>query len=261
MNTLPLNILAFFAHPDDETMLCGGTLALLSQIGARVHLMVSTRGEGGEMGEPPVCSREELGKVREAELRCAAQALGISSLILLDYIDPLIGPDNQLYPFTENRDELVQKVVEEIHKTGAQVLISHGVNGEYGHPAHQLVYQAAEQAVRQMGSSAPLLYTAQGFFAESPYPRLLNVDAPAHLLLDVNPVLTQKTDAALCHLTQHGLFVRFMSTLSGRKFSVPEVVQPIESLTRVYPPFDGSQPLPHDVLADLLLQSGLARQP
>ncbi len=49
-----MNILAFFAHPDDETMLCGGTLALLARAGARVHLLIATRGEGGENGEPPV---------------------------------------------------------------------------------------------------------------------------------------------------------------------------------------------------------------
>ena len=49
-----LDVIAFFAHPDDETMLCGGTLALLDSLGARVHLLVATRGEGGEMGEPPL---------------------------------------------------------------------------------------------------------------------------------------------------------------------------------------------------------------
>ena len=46
-----MNILAFFAHPDDETMLCGGTLALLAQNGASVHYLCATRGEGGELGE------------------------------------------------------------------------------------------------------------------------------------------------------------------------------------------------------------------
>ena len=43
-----MNILVFFAHPDDETMLCGGTLALLAQAGAKIHFVCATRGEGGE---------------------------------------------------------------------------------------------------------------------------------------------------------------------------------------------------------------------
>lgn len=50
-----MNLLAFFAHPDDETMLIGGTLALLSQAGFDVHYLCATRGEGGELGEPLIC--------------------------------------------------------------------------------------------------------------------------------------------------------------------------------------------------------------
>ena len=41
-----MNVLAFFAHPDDETMLCGGTLAILARHGAAVHYLCATRGEG-----------------------------------------------------------------------------------------------------------------------------------------------------------------------------------------------------------------------
>jgi len=59
-----VNVLAFFAHPDDETMMAGGALALLARSGARVHYYCATRGEGGETGEPPVCTIPELGDVR-----------------------------------------------------------------------------------------------------------------------------------------------------------------------------------------------------
>src|SRR5512133_890895 len=97
-----MNVLAFFAHPDDETMLIGGTLAILAQNGVRVHYVCATRGEGGEVGVPPVCEPEALGDIREAELVCAVQALGGLSLTFLGYVDPRVGPDNALYPFTEN---------------------------------------------------------------------------------------------------------------------------------------------------------------
>ena len=43
-------ILTIIAHPDDETMLSGGTLALLARAGAEVHYLCATRGEGGEVG-------------------------------------------------------------------------------------------------------------------------------------------------------------------------------------------------------------------
>ena len=76
-----MNILAFFAHPDDETMLTGGTLALLAKRGANIHYVCATRGEGGEIGEPPVTTIQELGETREKEQAIrdwAARRAGVS---------------------------------------------------------------------------------------------------------------------------------------------------------------------------------------
>src|SRR3990172_7423266 len=105
-----MNVLAFFAHPDDEAMLAGGTLALLARSGAQVHYLCATRGEGGETGEPPVCSIEELGQVREQEMVCAVQALGGRSLTFLGYEDPRIGPEEQLFAYTDNLTLLAGQV-------------------------------------------------------------------------------------------------------------------------------------------------------
>lgn len=253
-----MNVLAFFAHPDDETMLCGGTLALLASQGAQVDVLIATRGEGGEMGEPPLCTRAELGAVREAELRCAVQTLG-GRLLLMDYLDPVVGPDNTLYPFTEDFDALVEQVMQAARETRADVLLAHGVNGEYGHPAHKLAHQAAWRAVQNLGDEAPLFYTIQGQFADHPYPRLANADAPAHLVLDVTPVLAQKTAAALCHRTQHNLFVRHRSEQAGRQLSVPETVMALESVTRAWPAVEDGGPT--DPFTSLLLASGQAHRP
>lgn len=252
------NVLAFFAHPDDETMLIGGTLALLAQAGASVQLVIATRGEGGEMGDPPVCTREELAQVREAELRCAAQALGAASLTLMNYIDPLIGPEDTLFAFTDNVDELAEQLQSLLQSMQVNALITHGVNGEYGHPAHQLVYQAAERAMQRAEQPGLLWYTVQGIFDDHPMPRLANEDTPAHLIIDVQPVLEQKTAAALCHRTQHALFVRHGSETAGRPVSVPEIIQPLESLHRVLPAADPNGEV-QDPLADLLRASGRVR--
>jgi hypothetical protein len=70
-------------------------------------------------------------------------------------------------------------------------------------------------------------------------------------------VLQQKTEAALCHATQHALFVRQQSKEAGRALSVPEVILRVESLHRVSPPVEGSEEV-HDALADLLWTSGSA---
>jgi LmbE family N-acetylglucosaminyl deacetylase len=267
---MSLDILAFFAHPDDETMLCGGTLALLAQAGARVHILIATRGEGGEMGEPALCTREQLGQVREDELRCAAQALGAHSLGLLNYCDPVVGPEDSLFAFTDNMEQLAQEVTDAVIQYHASAVITHGMNGEYGHPAHVLSHQAVRTAVENLGENRIgnhrigdhrlLLYTVQGMFAEHPYPRLANQDTPAHLVIDVSPFLPHKTQAAFCHRTQNALFVRHRSEEAGRLLSVREVVMNVESLHRVLPPVGENGAL-HDALSDLLWASGLARQP
>ncbi|MEJ5312796.1 MULTISPECIES: PIG-L deacetylase family protein [Anaerolinea] len=254
-----MNILAFFAHPDDETMLCGGTLALLARAGAQVHLLIATRGEGGENGEPPVCSREELGEVRAEEMRCAAKQLGAASLRFLSYIDPLVGPDNTLYAFTEDEETLTAELVEALQAVHAEALISHGSNGEYGHPAHRLCHRAARKAIERLGTQAPLFYTIQATHPEHPRVRLANPEDPAHLILDTQSVHDIKVAAALCHRTQHALFIRNTSRELGRPVTVPEVIRDWESLHRVYPPVHR---LPvEDELTNLLRATGSARDP
>ena len=245
-----MNILAFFAHPDDETILAGGTLSLLASSDAQVHYLCATRGEGGETGEPQVCTEEQLGEVREGELVCAVGALGGRSLTFLDYIDPRAGPGEELYAYTEDLTMLAGQVAATIRQFVIDVVITHGSNGEYGHPAHQLTYQAALVAVLSFGESAPLLYTVAASFPEHPRPRLANADDQAHLVLDVTPALPQKERAALCHRTQHALFVRRASEEAGRPMSVPEVLMRLESLHRVHPPAKGK---PKDNLSQLLI--------
>jgi LmbE family N-acetylglucosaminyl deacetylase len=225
-----MNIIALFAHPDDETMLAGGTLALLAQNGASVHYLCATRGEGGEIGEPPLCTQEQLGEVREKEMACAVQALGGRSLTFLDYVDPRVGADNTLFAYSDNLTELVEQVAAQIRQFDAQIVISHGSNGEYGHPAHLLTHQAAHMAIESLDGGGPGFYTTAAIFPEHPRPRLANPDDPADLILDVTPALDQKTQAALCHRTQHALFVRRASEEAGHSLSVPEVIMKVESL-------------------------------
>lgn len=248
------NLLALFAHPDDETMLCGGTLALLAGAGVRVHFACATRGEGGEMGEPPVAAREALGQVRSQELACAVRALGASSLCFLDYIDPLVGPDEALYPFTGDMEGLVLQILAKIDETGSNALLTHGSNGEYGHPAHILLHQAARAAVSRAANPIAM-YTVQACFEGHPKPRLANPDDPADLVIDVRPYLAQKIRAADCHRSQHALFVRRTSERLGRRVEIPEVVMQVESLHRVR--FTGEAELQDD-LFEVIQQTGLA---
>lgn len=248
---MPPTILTFFAHPDDETMLAGGTLALLAMHGAQLHYLCATRGEGGETGEPPLCAQESLGAVREQEMVCAVQALGGRSLTFLGYTDPLVGADGSLHPYTDDLTTLAGQVAASIRQYHPQAVITHGVNGEYGHPAHVLTYQAASIAVQSLGEAAPVLYCVSAAWDGHPRPRLANRDQRAHFTLDVQAALERKTHAALCHKTQHALFTRRSSQEAGRPLSVVEVVAryAVESLHRAWPAADAR---PDDALARFL---------
>ncbi len=74
----PITMLVILAHPDDESFAVGGTLAKFAKQGVRVILICATRGEAGISGMKP----EEVGKIREGELREAAKHLGIEVYFL-----------------------------------------------------------------------------------------------------------------------------------------------------------------------------------
>jgi LmbE family N-acetylglucosaminyl deacetylase len=80
-----------------------------------------------------------------------------------------------------------------------------------------------------------LLYSVSANYPDHPKPRLANKDDPADLVIDVTSVLQVKERAALCHRTQHALFVRRASQQLGRQISVGEALTPQESLHRVFP--------------------------
>jgi LmbE family N-acetylglucosaminyl deacetylase len=230
-----MNILAFFAHPDDETMLAGGILALLSKRGASVHYLSATRGEGGEVGEPALCSIDELGDTREQELVCAVGKLRGRSLTFLDYKDPRVGPDDELFAFTADLASLAGQVAATVTQFEIDVVLTHGSNGEYGHPAHLLCHQAALAAAMSFpDAQQPAVYTFSAAFDDHPYSRLLNKDDAAIAVIDVSETLEEKLAAAMCHRTQHALFVRRRSEKAGRQLSVEDVLISVESLGRLF---------------------------
>jgi LmbE family N-acetylglucosaminyl deacetylase len=228
-------LLCLVAHPDDETILCGGTLALLAAHGVAVHVSLLTRGEGGDLGEPALTDREHLGQVREQETRCAASALGVKSVSFLGYVDPTVGPNDELNAPAHDLARLTEQISASLQQTGAQVLLTHGSNGEYGHPAHKLVHQAALATAAALREAAPLVYSFAAHYANHPRPRLANTADPAEVVVDVTGFLDQKTAAALCHRTQNPLFVRRQSAAAGRQLTVREVLLTEESFHRHWP--------------------------
>jgi len=238
-----IRILAFFAHPDDETMFLGGTLAFLSELGAEIHYLCATRGEGGEMGDPPICTREELGKVRESELRCAVNALGGKSVQFLDYQDPLVGTDNELYPFSDNVDQVAGEISQYISMIKPQIILTHGQGGEYGHPAHIQAHQAMMSALSGLGDRAVSVYSPAWLSRETG-----KFTPEPGIQVDITPWKLNKLEAIQCHRSQHGLFIRKSSARAGQPVTIPEIIKTREALCRILP--DDQEEL--DQLGELL---------
>lgn len=229
-----MNLAVVFAHPDDETMLVGGTLAMLADQGADVWYLSATRGQGGEVGEPPIATRAELGSVRERELNCAVRALGGKGLQFLGYQDPVIEVGQEGLAFEADFETLSSQIAQFAQKHACQVIITHGSNGEYGHPAHQLVYRACLHAVDT--SDRPIsLYSFSAAFADHPRPRLANQDDSADFIVEIGEYLESKLAAATCHQTQQALFLRRSSQEAGRQLELREVLMRTESLHRHRP--------------------------
>jgi LmbE family N-acetylglucosaminyl deacetylase len=136
----PPRLLAVLAHPDDESLGIGGTLARYASEGVETFLITATRGERGRYFTNQDRPRdEEVGRVRERELRAAAQELGIRDVSLLGYADG--GLD------AAPTQEAVGRIVSHLRRLRPQVVISFGVDGAYGHPDHIAVSQLTTSAL------------------------------------------------------------------------------------------------------------------
>jgi LmbE family N-acetylglucosaminyl deacetylase len=134
----PLRLLAALAHPDDESMGFGGTIARYGEEGVETYVLTATHGQSGRFrgipkGEPGHPGPEALAKIREAELRGAIEVLGIRENILLDYVD---GQLDQASPA-----EVTATVTNTIRRLKPDVVITFGMDGAYGHPDHIAICQ------------------------------------------------------------------------------------------------------------------------
>lgn len=137
-------LMAVFAHPDDESLGVGGTLAKYASEGVEVSLVTATRGDGGRYrgfrpDDPQHPGPAALAKIRETELRAAAAALGIREVSLLDYRDQYLDRANAC--------EVIAAIVQHIRRVQPQVVVTFGPDGAYGHPDHIAISQFTTAAV------------------------------------------------------------------------------------------------------------------
>lgn len=155
-------VVFFHAHPDDETIATGGTMARLSAEGHRVVLVTATAGELGEVPDGMLAPGEDLAGRRARELDRACEILGVARRVCLGYGDSGMAgePSNDAEGsfWRTDVDEAAVALADVLHEENAEVLTAYDENGGYGHPDHIQVYRvglrAAELAV------TPRLYMA-----------------------------------------------------------------------------------------------------
>jgi LmbE family N-acetylglucosaminyl deacetylase len=211
-------VLAVFAHPDDESLACGGTLARLADAGVRVVLLCASRGELGSISDPTLVPDGQLGAVRTGELRDAAATLGIAEVIVMDH------PDGDLR--WDDVPELHAEIVAAIDRYHPDAVITFAEDGLYWHLDHIGVHERTFTAVQSLGVAAPPLY-----YVTMPHDAMLEVLEAAHakggappdssfwgiaagvfgqaagppsFVIDVRAWIPRKLAALRCHRTQIG---------------------------------------------------------
>jgi LmbE family N-acetylglucosaminyl deacetylase len=145
------------AHPDDESLGTGGTLAKYAAEGVETYLVTATRGEHGRFGTTSVRPVDAVvGETREAELRAAARELGVREVVVLGYPD---GGVDAVSPVLAQ-----EAIAEHICRVRPQVVVTFGPDGAYGHPDHiaisQLTTAAVVRAARREHAVSKLYYMA-----------------------------------------------------------------------------------------------------
>jgi LmbE family N-acetylglucosaminyl deacetylase len=153
---------SFHAHPDDETIQTGGTIARASADGHRVVLVFATMGENGEVDDGFLREGESLSERRVAETDAAASVLGASRVAFLGYIDSGMAgtPENDVEGsfWQADTDEAAERLAAILREEDAEVLTVYDDHGGYDHPDHIQVHRVGIRAAELAGT--PRVYEA-----------------------------------------------------------------------------------------------------
>ena len=194
-------VLAVFAHPDDAEWMFGGTIARLVAGGASVDYVCCTDGSNG--GVDLSVTAAELAATRAAELRAAADVLGVGEIVMLDY------PNDQLTPTVELRRDLVRQ----IRRLRPQLILAMAPQRLADAPIDLL------HGDHMASAEAALLAAYPEALMPRIYPELADEGLSAHAVsevwtsaygdadqyVDVSDYAEQKMSAIWCHTSQNGL--------------------------------------------------------
>ena len=154
-------LMAVHAHPDDETIGMGGTMAKAIAAGRRVVLVTGTRGERGEIVVSDMDTADNhrrLGEIRAGELERAMGILGITEWENLGYRDSdmmgRVGNQDPRSFWQADLDEAARRLVWMIRRYQPDVVTTYNEFGGYGHPDHIRVHDVTVRAFPRAGDAA-----------------------------------------------------------------------------------------------------------
>lgn len=150
-------VLALHAHPDDEVLLTGGTLAMLAAAGHRVRVVFATDGAAGLAAAR---RGPGLGGTRATEARAASAALGLEPPLWLGYADSGELAARPCDAFADaDVDEAAGRLAGILVAEHADVLLTYDEAGGYGHPDHRQVHRVGMAAATRAGTPRVLQAT------------------------------------------------------------------------------------------------------
>jgi LmbE family N-acetylglucosaminyl deacetylase len=210
------------AHPDDEVLLTGGTMARLAAQGHRVVLVTATVGEAG-LASTEMRDGDRLGNVRRLELSKSARILGCARVVVLGYADSGMAgrPSGFTNAFSRTPVEAsAVRLAEVLDEESADALTIYDAAGGYGHPDHVQVHRVGRRAAelastpllleatvdrRALQRAVRILSWAKPNVQDLPVSRWANLythpDDITHRV-DVSAFLTQKRAAMRAHASQ-----------------------------------------------------------
>jgi LmbE family N-acetylglucosaminyl deacetylase len=143
-------LVSFHAHPDDEAITCGGTMAMAAAAGHRVVLVTATAGECGEVPDGILAAGETLGERRQKELAEAAAILGVARVEILGYRDSgMIGTKENEDPscfWQTPVDDAAARLARILAEERPDAFTVYDEHGNYGHPDHIQVHRVGVRA-------------------------------------------------------------------------------------------------------------------
>lgn len=276
----PAKILAVLAHPDDEAFGMGGTLALYASEGVEVFLACATLGEAGIVADDLLSKGQSVAELRESELTCSANNLGIKQVIKLGYRDSgMLGWADNSHPealINQPLEQVVDRIAEIIRQFQPDIVLTFDPIGGYRHPDHIRIHEATVRAFANARASATGTYSPKGlYFHTIPNalikamvwhlrlrgkdPRrfgdredidleaIANRSFPTHARIHFKSVAEKVQAASMCHVSQNGI----THGTGLQSFLIGLVTRPVDRFMQAFPEPNKGQPIKNDLFEGL----------